>query len=131
MKEKHNRALSDEQRRRSTMTEKYRLYVRALTTKAEQGDAEAQNSLGVMYENGNGVVQDDVEAVCWYRLAAAQGYASAQNNLGFMYDHGLGVEQDYVEAKRWFRLADEQVAREQGEANEEMCVQKAQKDAEM
>ena len=50
----------------------------ALRARAEQGDAEAQFNLGVMYSNGEGVPQDDAEAVRWYRLAAAQGYARAR-----------------------------------------------------
>ena len=36
---------------------------------AEQGDAEAQNRLGVCYEYGKGVPQDYQEAVKWYRKA--------------------------------------------------------------
>ena len=72
---------------------------------AEQGIAEAQYNLGVMYESGNGVVQDYAEAVKWYRLAAEQGYAVAQYNLGLMYDNGDGVVQDYAEAVKWYRLA--------------------------
>ena len=49
---------------------------------AEQGDVEAQFNLGVRYGTGEGVPQDDVEAVRWYRLAAEQGSARAQYNLG-------------------------------------------------
>ena len=49
---------------------------------AEQGDASAQYSLGVMYDFGRGVLEDDAEAVRWYRLAAEQGDADAQNRLG-------------------------------------------------
>ncbi len=37
---------------------------------AEQGDADAQNALGEMYRSGNGVTQDDKEAMKWVRLAA-------------------------------------------------------------
>ena len=55
-----------------------------LTRCAELGDAGAQGNLGWMYATGEGVPQDDAEAVRWYRLAAEQGYASAQYNLGFM-----------------------------------------------
>ena len=57
---------------------------------AEQGDAQAQNKLGEMYDNGLGVRQDDAEAVRWYRQAAEQGHAVAQKNLGEMYDNGRG-----------------------------------------
>jgi len=76
--------------------------------RAEQGDAEAQNSLGVMYDHGLGVPEDDAEAVTWYRRAAEQGLAVAQFNLGWMYAEGEGVPRDYVEAMTWFRLAAEQ-----------------------
>jgi TPR repeat protein len=39
---------------------------------AEQGHARAQYNMGVMYENGQGVPQDNKTAVKWYRLAAEQ-----------------------------------------------------------
>ena len=58
-----------------------------------------------MYLNGQGVPQDFVQAVKWYRLAADQGYASAQYNLGYMYSNGQGVPQDYVQAHKWYNLA--------------------------
>ena len=72
---------------------------------AEVGHVVAQYSLGVMYDNGQGVSQDYAEAVKWYRLSAEQGYAIGQYNLGFMYANGEGVPQDYVEAVKWYRLA--------------------------
>ena len=55
---------------------------------AERGLAFAQVNLGLMYDNGEGVTENDAEAVRWYRLAAEQGYASGQYNLGLMYDLG-------------------------------------------
>jgi len=73
--------------------------------KAEQGDAEAQNSLGVMYANGKGVAQDDKQAAFWFRKAADQSEAMAQFNLGSMYFNGTGVPQDYVQAYMWTELA--------------------------
>ena len=75
---------------------------------ADQGNAAAQNNLGLMYDNGRGVIQDYKEAVKWTRLSANQGYAGAQNNLGLMYDNGRGVIQDYKEAVRWYRLSADQ-----------------------
>ncbi len=75
---------------------------------AQQGLAEAQFNLGVMHSKGQGVPQDDAEAVRWYRRAAEQGYARAQFNLGFMYRKGRGVPQDDAEVVRWFRRAAEQ-----------------------
>ena len=75
---------------------------------AEQGDAVAQFNLGVMYANGEGVPEDDVEAVRWYRMAAEQGLAMAQSNLGAVYANGEGVPEDDAEAVRWYRKAAEQ-----------------------
>jgi hypothetical protein len=75
---------------------------------AEQGNAQAQVKLGVMYDYGNGVPRDSTEAVNWVRLAAEQGNAEAQFYLGSMYTDGEGVLQDYAEAVDWYRLAAEQ-----------------------
>ena len=72
---------------------------------AEQGDADAQFNLGVNYDNGTGVPQNDTEAVKWYRLAAEQGVAEAQVNLGTMYGNGKGVPQNYARAYLWFSMA--------------------------
>ncbi|WP_244060843.1 tetratricopeptide repeat protein, partial [Aeromonas caviae] len=52
---------------------------------AEQGNAEAQFNLGVMYATGQGVPQDIQQVVTWLRKAAEQGNAEAQFNLGVMY----------------------------------------------
>ena len=57
---------------------------------AKLGQPNAQNYLGVMYQNGQGVQQDYVEAVRWYRKAAEQGDAITQYNLGVMYLKRLG-----------------------------------------
>ena len=75
---------------------------------AEQGDAEAQNKMGFMYAEGEGVPEDAREAVKWFRKAAAQRYAKAQFNLGVMYGKGEGVAEDDREAVKWYRKAAEQ-----------------------
>ncbi|HFA6157700.1 TPA: sel1 repeat family protein [Neisseria gonorrhoeae] len=76
---------------------------------AEQGNAAAQFNLGVMYENGQGVRQDYVQAVQWYRKASEQGDAQAQYNLGLMYYDmyydGRGVRQDLALAQQWLGKA--------------------------
>ena len=91
-----------------SLAEDYEQAFPACRRSAEQGAAEAQAALGVMYYEGIGVTQDYQEAVKWYRLAAEQGVAEAQNNLGVMYDDGIGVTQDYQEAVKWWRLSAEQ-----------------------
>ena len=49
-----------------------------------------------MYERGDGVPEDNAEAVRWYRMAAAQGDAKGQRALGFMYTQSEGVYEDVV-----------------------------------
>ena len=73
---------------------------------ADAGGQSSQYNLGVMYDEGEGIPQDDKEAVKWYRLAAEQGVAMAQLNLGVMYYYGRGVLADYVIAHMWYDIAD-------------------------
>ena len=86
---------------------------------AEQGHANAQFSLGVMYDNGKGVPQDYKEAVKWLRLAASQGYANAQFGLGVMYDNGQGVPKSMVVAYAFYNLS---AANDSSDANKEAAV---------
>ncbi len=82
---------------------------------AEQGDADAQFNLGVMYDMGLGVPQDYQEAMKWYWLAAEQGNTGAQNNLGFMYGNAQGVPKDYVLAHMWLNLVAAKGLKDAGE----------------
>lgn len=75
---------------------------------AEEGDADAQNSLGDMYYDGIGVQQDYDEAARWFRKAAEQGHAQAQCNLGYLYIKGQGVPQNPKKSTEWYRRAAEQ-----------------------
>ena len=72
---------------------------------AEQGYADAQYNLGVMYNVGRGVPEDDVEAVKWYRISARAGHPGSQNALGAMYEHGETVNVDMAKAYFWYTLA--------------------------
>ena len=72
---------------------------------ADQGNSDAQYLLGVMYQYGEGVIEDDKEAVRWYRMAAMQGGAFAQFNLGQMYYTGEGVIEDNKKAHMWMNIA--------------------------
>ena len=51
---------------------------------ADQGDANAQCSIGGFYYNGLGVAQDYEEAMKWYFKAAEQGNVDAQYNGVFI-----------------------------------------------
>lgn len=83
----------------------YATALRLLRPLAEQGDGQAQNDLGIMYETGFGVTQDYLVAATWYRKAAEQGNPGGQYNLGALYERGNGVPQDYVQALKWYSLA--------------------------
>lgn len=67
---------------------------------------QALHKLGVMYENGKGVAQDDARALKWYRKAADKGYAPAQFSLGLIYMTGKEtVPQDHGQMLKWWLKA--------------------------
>ena len=94
------------------------------TDLANRGMAEAQINLGMMFESGQGVLQNFDEAIKWYQLAASQGLTKAQEKLnllvskaaaaqvnfglGVAFENGQGVPQDIMEAIRWYQLAADQ-----------------------
>jgi putative methionine-R-sulfoxide reductase with GAF domain len=73
---------------------------------ADEGDAAAQFALGVRYEMGSGVPQDDQEAVRWFNKAAEQDDPGAQGALGAYYWAGRGIPADPVKAYFWSILAE-------------------------
>lgn len=74
---------------------------------AEQGDAKAEVTLGIMYDYGYGIGRDGDKAIEWYKKAAMQGIPAVQHDLGVKYYNGAGVKQDYAEAVKWWRMAAE------------------------
>ena len=86
----------------------YRNAVKVLQPLVDQGNADAQDILAIMYYVGQGVPQNRAEAIRLYRLAAEQGNAHAQDALGFAYQNGVGVQRDVSEAAKWFRKAADQ-----------------------
>lgn len=78
---------------------------RAIRTRAEAGDAEAQAALGIRYSKGRGVDQDHAEAVHWFELAAEQGNVKAQWALSVHFRNGWGVEKDQARMLHYYRLA--------------------------
>ena len=73
------------------------------TKAAENGHAEAQNSLGSGYQ----AEQKYTEARKWYELAANQNHALATNNLAMLYDLGLGVTQNRQKGLKLYTRAAE------------------------
>ena len=48
---------------------------------ADQGHAEAQINLGVMYDRGMGVPENSIRAYVWWSMAKTQGDTVATENL--------------------------------------------------
>jgi TPR repeat protein len=72
---------------------------RALTAKADAGDAKAQLALGRIYQSGtlapDGSAQHDhAGAAYWYHQASEHGEAQAAYQLAILYRDGLGVPAD-------------------------------------
>ena len=71
-------------------------------------DVFVQNSLGIMYQHGLGVVKDEKKAFIWYEKSAQQGYMNAQCNFATMYLNGLGVVKDEKKAFIWYEKSAQQ-----------------------
>lgn len=72
---------------------------------AEQGDADAQWEIGSRYRNGEGIPQDDAQAVRWFEQAAEQGHLNSQMAMGAAYWSGRGVPKNLSKAYFWSILA--------------------------
>jgi uncharacterized protein len=77
---------------------------------AEQGNPDAEDELGVRYQDGDGIEQNYIQAAYWFRKAAEHvpnlgGAGQGRNNLGNLYMEGHGVPKDYVQAYMWLSLA--------------------------
>ncbi len=70
-----------------------------------EGDAAAQNCLGVMYAKGQGVKRDLNKAFSFFTSSAIKGWSEAKFNLGIAYKYGKGTRKDTRLAKKWFEQA--------------------------
>ena len=73
--------------------------------RAEAGDTEAQNYLGVHYYLGLGIKRDMRQALQWYEKAAKQGDPGAQLNYGLMFHNAYGTDPDIGTAFMWYYAA--------------------------
>jgi len=75
---------------------------------ARAGNVKAQFNMGVMYDEGEVVQENDEKAVYWYKQAADLGFAPAQMSLGEMYQKGLGVKEDFGTAIKYYHSSAQQ-----------------------
>lgn len=68
---------------------------------ARQGNAWAQNTMGVLCQHGYGRDVDVAAGLRWYQMAADQNDGMAQAHLGMLYMGGKGIEKDLIEAYKW------------------------------
>ncbi|MBN2603377.1 MAG: bifunctional trypsin-like peptidase domain-containing/SEL1-like repeat protein [Candidatus Thermoplasmatota archaeon] len=66
---------------------------------AENGNADSQNVLGLMYVNGEGAEKDCEKARLWFLKSALQNHAPAQLNIADLYKDILRADQ---EALPWY-----------------------------
>lgn len=76
-----------------------------LKSNANSGDVSAQFELSRRYLNGDGLEQNDDEALRWLRMAAEGGLPRAQAGLGWMYAAGRGVKKDETLSFSWYERA--------------------------
>jgi uncharacterized protein len=62
-------------------------------------------SLASCLQSGEGVAKNEIEALEWFRKAAAKGLAEAEFNLGKCFQNGLGTAVNETEAFKYFKAA--------------------------
>jgi TPR repeat protein len=72
---------------------------------AENGHATAQVNLGLLYDKGGSIPEDNAAAVHWFGQAAEQGYVLAYFALGVMHGTGEGVPENFQMAYVFFSMA--------------------------
>jgi TPR repeat protein len=87
----------------------YRTAITGFQVAAQQDNPEAQLLLAKIYEDGQGVQQNYLEAFNWYKRAAQRQNPNpiAEYAIGKLYEEGHGVPKDTAEAVKWLRLASE------------------------
>ncbi|MGE6433714.1 sel1 repeat family protein [Shewanella baltica] len=78
---------------------------------AEQGDADAQFLLGLMYLSGRFVAQEVPSGLHWISLAAEQQHEKAQQTLADLSFEGQLIKRDLSVAEHWYRALSEQGSR--------------------
>ncbi len=87
------------------VTKNYQAAARHYAKAADAGYADAQDTLGVLFATGRGVVKDPQRAFDLLNRAASGSSPGGMNDLGVMYSNGLFVKADPAKALDWFEKA--------------------------
>jgi uncharacterized protein len=85
--------------------EQYQNAYKWFTIAADKGLDIAQYYVGLCYENGLGVQQNDKEAFQSYMTAAKQNNADAECKVGTCYQRGIGIKQNMEIAVYWWSIS--------------------------
>ena len=83
----------------------YKTALYFLSLYAANGDARANYNLGVMYREGLGVVQNDIEALTHFIIAAEAGHMLSNYAVGLAFLRGRGSNVDAEAALSYFKEA--------------------------
>ena len=98
-------AATYEDGKKAYLAQDYGRALEILKPLAENGNAQAQITMGLMYDYGHGVEKSASESIKWYLMAAEQGVPLVQHDMGVKYFQGQGVEQNYDEAAKWWEMS--------------------------
>lgn len=77
----------------------------SLKRAAEDGDANAQLRMGMLYYSGKGVERSLEDTFKWFSAAAQQNNPEAQFRLASMYEKGEGIKRSLEDAAEWYSKA--------------------------
>lgn len=72
---------------------------------AAKDDPDAMIELGLLYNNGHGVVQDYSKAREWFQKAVTKSGTTVLTKIGRRYLEGVGVTRDEARAREWLEKA--------------------------
>ncbi|MBL4790584.1 MAG: SEL1-like repeat protein [Kordiimonadaceae bacterium] len=79
--------------------------IKWLRLASNQGHAGAASSLGYIYYNGYGSLDDPAKALTFFRRAAEKNNPDGWYGIGLIYYNGKGVKKSLSESIKWFKLA--------------------------
>jgi uncharacterized protein len=82
--------------------------IKLFETAAAQGHAKSQNTLALMYLNGNAVAKDEKKSFELFSKAVEQKLPEAENSLGLLYLRGIGTDRSVEQAFTMLKRAADQ-----------------------